>query len=68
VIKSSPEGKILKIKEGYNPNSSSVGSQIPNLFYLISSAGAITIFLIHYFHKYKERITDDVRNDKDKKI
>ena len=36
-------GKILRIKTGYNPNSSSVGSQIPAFFAYAVGTGALAI-------------------------
>lgn len=41
------KGKILRVKTGYNPNSSSVGSQIPAFFAFAVGSGALTIFVLH---------------------
>jgi hypothetical protein len=39
-----PPGRILRIKRGYNPNSSSVGSDIPT--FLFSSAAIVLVAAI----------------------
>ncbi len=40
-------GRVLRVKSGYNPNSSSVGSQIPTFLALAGGAAALTVFLLH---------------------
>ena len=40
---STGKGKILRIKTGYNPNSSSVGSQIPAFLFLAAGSGVLAI-------------------------
>jgi hypothetical protein len=42
-------GRILRVKQGYNPNSSSVGSAIPLFLAAAVSAGAVTVFLLNLF-------------------
>ena len=37
------KGKILRVKTGYNPNSSSIGSHIPTFFAMAAGLGFITI-------------------------
>jgi hypothetical protein len=37
------KGKILRVKTGYNPNSSSVGSQIPVFLFLAAASGVFAI-------------------------
>ncbi|MBF0223829.1 MAG: hypothetical protein HQK76_00115 [Desulfobacterales bacterium] len=39
------KGKILKVKSGYNPNSSSVGSQIPAFLIVGLGSGVMTIMI-----------------------
>jgi hypothetical protein len=36
-------GKVLRVKTGYNPNSSSVGSQIPAFLFLAAGSGVLAI-------------------------
>ena len=40
---STDKGKILRVKTGYNPNSSSVGSQIPAFLFLAAGSGVFAI-------------------------
>lgn len=40
-------GKVLRLKEGYNPNSSSVGSAIPAFLLAASSAGIVAMLLLN---------------------
>jgi hypothetical protein len=37
------KGKVLRFKSGYNPNSSSVGSQIPSFFFFAIGSGVCAI-------------------------
>lgn len=57
------EGLVLKLKKGYNPNSSSVGSQIPNIIYLSASAGVISVFISAYFSEFKKNIINKTENN-----
>lgn len=41
------KGKILRVKTGYNPNSSSVGSQIPILFMTVATASSVLIVIMN---------------------
>lgn len=40
------KGKVLRLKNGYNPNSSSVGSQIPGFFAFAVGSGILTIVVL----------------------
>ena len=40
------KGKILRVKTGYNPNSSSVGSQIPAFLFFAAGTGMLTIIAL----------------------
>jgi hypothetical protein len=51
-------GRILKIKAGFNPNSSSVGSEIPLFLALAASSGAIAVFLMNTLAFFDRRIRD----------
>lgn len=37
------KGRVLRVKSGYNPNSSSVGSQIPTFFFFAVGTGVCTV-------------------------
>ncbi|MDD5135157.1 MAG: hypothetical protein PHP01_07085 [Phycisphaerae bacterium] len=41
--KNTGSGKILRVKNGYNPNSSSMGSQIPTFLFFAAGTGAFGI-------------------------
>ena len=41
------EGRVLRVKLGYNPNSSSVGSAIPTFLVLAAASGALTVVLLN---------------------
>ena len=38
-------GRVLRVKQGYNPNSSSVGSQVPAFLAFAVGSGAVTVLL-----------------------
>lgn len=40
------EGKILRIKTGYNPNSSSIGTHIPAFFFSAVASGAFAVIVM----------------------
>jgi hypothetical protein len=42
-----PEGRLLRLKTGYNPNSSSVGSDIPTFLGFAAAAGVLTTVLLN---------------------
>ena len=41
------KGRVLRVKTGYNPNSSSVGSLIPTFLALSTSAAAMAVLAIN---------------------
>jgi hypothetical protein len=60
------KGKILRVKTGYNPNSSSVGSQIPAFLFLAAGSGVLTIIAAQmlnvidiYIKKKKNFVKDE---------
>ena len=42
-----PRGRVLRVKRGYNPNSSSVGSEVPTFLALALGSGAITVLALN---------------------
>ncbi|MBW2457186.1 MAG: hypothetical protein JRI68_21910 [Deltaproteobacteria bacterium] len=40
-------GRVLRVKGGYNPNSSSVGSSIPMFLTLAAGSGALAVVLLN---------------------
>jgi hypothetical protein len=55
------KGKVLRVKAGYNPNSSSVGSQIPTFFFFAMTAGVCTIIAMQVLNL----IGSHIRKNKD---
>lgn len=56
-------GKILRVKTGYNPNSSSVGSQIPAFLFSAAGAGIFAIIALQTLNMIKSHI--DKKKDSD---
>lgn len=44
-----PRGRVLRVKDGYNPNSSSVGSAISAYLAVAVGAGAVGVILLNLF-------------------
>jgi hypothetical protein len=61
---STKTGKILRVKAGYNPNSSSVGSQIPTFFAYAAGTGIFAVVasqilnMIKTHNKKKKKFTE----------
>ena len=51
-----PSGRILRLKCGYNPNSSSVGSDIPYFFATALGSGALLVMVYNLLALYDRRI------------
>lgn len=51
-----PSGRILKIKVGYNPNSSSIGSAIPYFLGFSAGAGALSFVGLHALQALSDRL------------
>ncbi len=59
-------GKILRVKEGFNPNSSSVGSQIHLFFAFALASGSLTVLVLNLLNAYDRKIRKGVvRRPKD---
>ncbi|MEW5734404.1 MAG: hypothetical protein AB1921_06095, partial [Thermodesulfobacteriota bacterium] len=48
-------GKVLRLKTGYNPNSSSVGSSLPQFFAFALASGALAMAGIQIALYFKEK-------------
>jgi hypothetical protein len=46
-MKQEHKGRVLRVKTGYNPNSSSVGSLIPTFLALSASAAAMAVLAMN---------------------
>ncbi|RKY08223.1 MAG: hypothetical protein DRP66_05065 [Planctomycetota bacterium] len=60
------KGRILRVKTGYNPNSSSVGSLIPAFLAFAASAAVLTVLAMNsldavnkHIRKKKENLTSE---------
>lgn len=49
-------GKILGVKEGFNPNSSSVGSQISLFFAFALTSGSLAVLVLNLVSVYDQKI------------
>jgi hypothetical protein len=61
------EGRVLRVKSGYNPNSSSVGSSIPTFFFFAIGTGVVTIIVSQFLYAIgglikKDRNSVEVKN------
>ena len=56
------KGKILRVKTGYNPNSSSMGSLIPTFLFASGVAGMLTVFITTMFQKANKVIKQEKEN------
>jgi len=62
-------GKVLRLKNGYNPNSSSVGSDIPTFLAIATGAAAAVTMAVHLLSAAADRIRGnkaDSANPEDK--
>jgi len=57
-MKQEDKGRILRIKTGYNPNSSSVGSLIPTFLALSTSAAALTVLTMNSLNAIDKHIRE----------
>ncbi len=55
------KGNILRVKRGYNPNSSSIGSDIFTFLAVAAGAGAFSVVLLNIL----QTIDRSVRQNKD---
>jgi hypothetical protein len=52
--KAKQKGRILRVKEGYNPNSSSIGSDILAFLALAGGAGTVSVILSNTMDSIKK--------------
>jgi hypothetical protein len=65
-MKQEHKGRVLRVKTGYNPNSSSVGSLIPTFLALSTSAAAMAVLAMNglntidkHIRKKKKSLTSE---------
>ncbi len=56
-------GRILRVKSGYNPNSSSIGSDISTFLIAAAGACATAVVVVNILSAARQRILDE-RNQK----
>lgn len=54
-------GRVLRVKLGYNPNSSSIGSAIPTFLGLAAAAGGLAVVLLHLTDSVASIVRRDAR-------
>jgi hypothetical protein len=59
-------GRILRVKLGYNPNSSSVGSNIPAFLAFAAGSGAVSVFVLCLLAAADKRLRNLVSKSADK--
>ena len=57
-MKQEKQGRILRVKTGYNPNSSSVGSLIPAFLALAAGSAALTVLVMSSLHAVDKHIRE----------
>ncbi len=60
--KTKQQGRILRVKRGYNPNSSSIGSDIMAFLVAAGGAGVVSVILANT----RDSIQKIIRKNKDK--
>ena len=57
------KGRVLRVKRGYNPNSSSVGSDIPIFLAASAVAGVFATIALCIFDAKRRRKLDSTKED-----
>ena len=57
-MKQKHKGRILRVKTGYNPNSSSIGSLIPAFLALAAGASALTVLGMNSLNAVNKHIRE----------
>ena len=57
-MKQKNKGRILRVKTGYNPNSSSVGSLIPTFLAFAAGASALTVLAMNSLNAIDKHIRE----------
>jgi len=57
-MKQKHKGRILRVKTGYNPNSSSVGSLIPTFLAFAVGASALTVLAMNSLNAIDKHIRE----------
>lgn len=49
-------GRVLRVKTGYNPNSSSVGSNVPEFLFFALGSGFLVAFALNLLDAVNKRV------------
>lgn len=58
------KGRVLRVKTGYNPNSSSIGSQIPAFLAFAAGSGVFTVIalqILNAVHRHIRKKKDNLK-------
>jgi len=61
-MKQERKGRVLRVKTGYNPNSSSVGSLIPAFLVFAASAAVLTVLAMNGLNAVDKHIRKKKKN------
>ncbi len=61
--KNKQKGKILRCKQGYNPNSSSVGSHLPYFFAISIGSGLLSVFIYNFLDAADSLLKNKLKPD-----
>ncbi len=56
-------GRVLRVKSGYNPNSSSVGSDIPTFLAAAAGGAAAAAIILNIIAAARDRIVSERRDE-----
>ena len=56
-------GKLLAVKQGYNPNSSSVGSQISSFLAFTMASGGVTVAILMLLNTFDKTLHNTFKKE-----
>lgn len=56
-------GKLLAVKQGYNPNSSSVGSQISSFLAFTMASGGVTVAVLMLLNTFDKNLRNTFKKE-----
>ena len=64
-MRTKEKGRILRVKKGYNPNSSSIGSMIPKYFAFVLGSGIIAVIISNLSNVFSKKKPGKKTNSRD---
>ena len=64
-MRTKEKGRILRVKKGYNPNSSSIGSMIPKYFAFALGSGIIAVIISNLSNVFSKKKPGKKTNSRD---